>query len=117
VDDVEAREVDDRRLADGEMQLVDGDDVIGRRRILVIEADRVRLGIDQFRAGRAEFPVRTGVVDVPGELLPDHPHDGRIRFVRKAVGARGPERERKAQEEHLSLRRSRRILRSGTYDS
>jgi hypothetical protein len=40
VDDVLARELDERRLADGQVELVEGDDVVLGRGVLAVQADR-----------------------------------------------------------------------------
>ncbi len=59
-------------------QALGQDDVVLRRRILLVEADEVQFRlIDEFRVGSAEDSVLAGEAKVPGELLSHHLHDRR----------------------------------------
>ena len=88
------------RLVHRQVQLIDRRDVVLRRRIVAIESQRVRLEVEQLDVGAAEHAVGAGVVDVPGELLAGDLHEQRLVLRRDVVDARGPERDREAEQQH-----------------
>ena len=56
-------------LADGHLER-SADDVVLAGGVLLIEAEWIAAGIvDEFEVGAAELAVRTGIAEIPGELL------------------------------------------------
>ena len=76
VDDVLAGEGDERGPVHRQVELVDGRDVVLRRGVLAVEAEGIRLRVDELEVGPPEEAVRPRVVDVPGELLRHHADPG-----------------------------------------
>ena len=87
------------RLVDRQRQLVDRVEVVLRRRIRSIEAERVVRG-HQLDVGSAELPVGAGIVRVPRELLGDDANDGRLALGRERIDARGPRRNGERDDQH-----------------
>src|SRR5262249_7054984 len=102
VDDVLASQLHDDRLVRRQIELIDRRDVVLPGWIGAIESQRVRLQVEQLDVGVAEFPVRAGVVDVPGERLAGDLNHQRLALRGPAIDPRGPDGDREAeQEDHL----------------
>ena len=57
VDDVLASQLDDDRLVHRQVELIERRDVVLGGRIRAVEAERIRLHVDQLDVGPAELPV------------------------------------------------------------
>ena len=66
--------------------MIDSRDVIFCVRVSAVQSERIIL-VDQFNVSFAEFTVRTGIVDVPRELLANDMEDEGIFFCGKCIDA------------------------------
>ncbi len=68
------------RLIDRNIELVDLHEIIFPRGIIAIEPNRIG-SVHQFRLHHAKLTVFTGVMDIPGKLFGHHPQDQRVFFI------------------------------------
>ena len=93
-------DLDDRRTIDGQVELVQRDDVVlGAGIVLAVEADGVRLFINQLDVRAAEDAVGPGIVDVPRELLGDDTDMHGVRVGWERADLPRPERNGDAHQQ------------------
>ena len=75
------------------------DDIVLRRGIGRIEADRIRIG-QETDVAFAELAVRAGQVKIPVKLLADGVDHDRVLVLGKLIYSLGPKRDREADEQN-----------------
>ena len=90
--------MDDDGPVDGDMELVDGVEVVLAVGILRVQPQQV-VAADELRCGPAEAPVPARLVDVPGELLGHDPHHKGLSLIREVVFEVRPHGHRKPYQQ------------------
>ena len=72
--------------------------VVLRRRIVVVEAERIRVGKERNIAP-AELAVRSGQMEIPAKLLTDRVHENRVLVFGKLIHSLRPKRNGETDEQ------------------
>ena len=91
VNDVFGRQVDDDRLIDGQIQLVDCRDIVFCVGVRPVQSKWI-IGVNKFNVSSTELSVGTGIMDVPCELFSNDVDVNCVFLGGEVINALRPER-------------------------